>query len=158
MQLMGSSAASSVVKQLAACIHAPASLTKCPAAQQTERQRSMQALVRSSAAVAVSPFDPAWLLQGMFLEGAGWDRDNGCLCEPNPMELIVPMPIMLFKPVENKKKSQRNIYTCPLYIYPHRTGTRERPSFMINVDLKSGSADPDFWIMRGTALLLSLAQ
>ena len=74
------------------------------------------------------------------------------------MELIVPMPIMLFKPVENKKKSQRNIYTCPLYIYPHRTGTRERPSFMINVDLKSGSAEPDFWIMRGTALLLSLAQ
>lgn len=94
----------------------------------------------------------------MFLEGAGWDRDNGCLCEPNPMELIVPMPIMLFKPVENKKKSQRSIYTCPLYIYPHRTGTRERPSFMINVDLKSGSAEPDFWIMRGTALLLSLAQ
>jgi dynein heavy chain len=80
-----------------------------------------------------------------------------CLCEPQPMELIVPMPIILFKPMDNKKRAQKGVYSCPLYLYPIRTGTRERPSFMINVDLKSGSADPDHWIMRGTALLLSLA-
>lgn len=96
-------------------------------------------------------------LQGMFLEGAGWDSNQGCLCEPDPMELIVPMPIMLFKPVENKKKMAKGIYSCPLYIYPTRTGTRERPSFMINVDIKSGMHDPDHWIVRGTALLLSLS-
>lgn len=73
------------------------------------------------------------------------------------MELIVPMPILLFKPVENKKKAQKGVYSCPLYMYPLRTGTRERPSFMINVDLKSGQQEPDHWILRGTALLLSLA-
>ncbi|KAK9823872.1 hypothetical protein WJX72_006072 [[Myrmecia] bisecta] len=97
-------------------------------------------------------------IKGMYLEGGGWDAENGCLREPNPMELIVPMPIMLFKPVENKKKTQKGVYLCPLYIYPLRTGTRERPSFMLNVDLKSGAADPDHWVMRGTALLLSLNQ
>lgn len=96
-------------------------------------------------------------VKGMFLEGAGWDVENGCLCEPEPMELVVPMPIILFRPVENKKKSQKGIYSCPLYMYPVRTGTRERPSFMINVDLKPGIPDPDHWIMRGTALMLSLA-
>lgn len=80
-----------------------------------------------------------------------------CLCEPQPMELIVSMPVILFKPVENKKRGQRGIYSCPLYLYPIRTGTRERPSFMINVDLKAGGSDPDHWIMRGTALLLALA-
>lgn len=80
-----------------------------------------------------------------------------CLCEPQPMELIVSMPVILFKPVENKKRGQRGIYSCPLYLYPIRTGTRERPSFMINVDLKAGASDPDHWIMRGTALLLALA-
>ncbi|CAD7700814.1 unnamed protein product [Ostreobium quekettii] len=96
-------------------------------------------------------------VKGMFLEGAGWDAENGCLCEPQPMELVVPMPIVLFRPAENKKKSQKGVYVCPLYMYPIRTGSRERPSFMINVDLKSGLADPDHWIMRGTALLLSLA-
>ncbi len=61
------------------------------------------------------------------------------------------------RPVENKKKNQKGIYTCPLYLYPVRTGTRERPSFMTNVDLRSGASDPDHWIMRGTALLLALA-
>lgn len=73
------------------------------------------------------------------------------------MELIVPMPIIHFRPVENKKKSSRGVYSCPLYLYPVRTGTRERPSFMGTVDLKAGAAEPDHWIMRGTALLLSLA-
>ncbi|PNH00452.1 Dynein-1-beta heavy chain, flagellar inner arm I1 complex, partial [Tetrabaena socialis] len=90
-------------------------------------------------------------IKGLFLEGAGWDFENGCLCEPNPMELIVPMPILLFRPVENKKRTAKGVYVCPLYLYPVRTGTRERPSFMINVDLRSGTADPDHWIMRGTA-------
>lgn len=69
----------------------------------------------------------------------------------------MPMPIIHFRPVENKKKSSKGVYSCPLYLYPIRTGTRERPSFMVNVDLRSGAADPDHWIMRGTALLLSLA-
>ena len=96
-------------------------------------------------------------IKGMFLEGAGWDFENGCLTEPEPMELVVHMPIMLFKPVENKKRTQKGIYVSPLYMYPVRTGSRERPSFMINVDLKSGTADPDHWIKRGTALLLALA-
>jgi len=96
-------------------------------------------------------------VKGTFLEGAGWDFENNCLCEPDPMELIVSMPIIHFKPVENKKRSQKGIYSCPLYMYPVRTGTRERPSFMISVDLRAGAADPDHWIMRGTALLLALA-
>lgn len=96
-------------------------------------------------------------VRGMYLEGAGWDPEGGCLCEPNPMELIVPMPVMHFKPVENKKKLGKNIYQTPLFMYPIRTGSRERPSYMISVELKSGERDPDWWIKRGTALLLSLA-
>ena len=73
------------------------------------------------------------------------------------MELIVPMPIVHFKPVEGKKKSSRGVYNCPMYLYPVRTGTRERPSYMGSVDLRAGVADADAWIMRGTALLLSLS-
>jgi dynein heavy chain len=96
-------------------------------------------------------------VKGCFLEGAGWDFENSCLCEPEAMELIVPMPILHFKPVENKKRNAKGIYNCPMYMYPVRTGSRERPSFMISVDLRAGASDPDHWIMRGTALLLGLA-
>ncbi|CAG9464381.1 unnamed protein product [Pedinophyceae sp. YPF-701] len=95
-------------------------------------------------------------VRGIFLEGAGWDYEQGCLCEPEPMKLIVPMPIVLFKPVENKKKPGKSTYLSPLYLYPVRTGTRERPSFMINMELKT-QVEPDHWVKRGTATLLSLS-
>ena len=96
-------------------------------------------------------------VRGLYLEGARWDGENGCLVEPNPMELYCPMPIVHFKPAESKKKSGKGMYVCPLYMYPVRTGTRERPSYMIPVDLKAGAFSGDFWVKRGTALLLALA-
>ena len=105
----------------------------------------------------VSPVKEGVFVKGIYLEGGGWDFENGCLVEPEPMELIVPMPMIHFKPVENKKKTAKGVYLCPLYLYPIRTGTRERPSFVINVELKSGASDPGHWVKRGTALLLSLA-
>lgn len=93
---------------------------------------------------------------GMFLEGAKWDKKKGCLADANPMELHSPMPIIHFKPVENKKRP-KGTYTCPLYMYPIRTGTRERHPFVCAVDLKSGGVEPTFWIKRGTAMLLTLS-
>lgn len=72
------------------------------------------------------------------------------------MELITPLPSILFKPIEAKKKFNKSIYVCPIYYFPIRSGTRERPSFIIAIDLKSGGYEPDFWIKRGAAALTSL--
>lgn len=55
------------------------------------------------------------------------------------------------------KKYFLGLYSCPCYYYPIRTGTADRAAFVVAVDLKSGSENADFWIKRGTALLLSLA-
>lgn len=44
-------------------------------------------------------------VKGLFLEGAGWDKKNACLIEAEPMQLEVPMPTILFRPSENKKKT-----------------------------------------------------
>jgi len=96
-------------------------------------------------------------MRDIYLEGARWDFEASCLAEPRPMELVSPMPIVHFKPVDSKKKASKGFYTCPLYLYPIRTGTRERPSYMVSVEVKSGSVDTDFWTKRGTAMLLSLA-
>uniref|UniRef100_K3W7J7 Dynein heavy chain C-terminal domain-containing protein n=1 Tax=Globisporangium ultimum (strain ATCC 200006 / CBS 805.95 / DAOM BR144) TaxID=431595 RepID=K3W7J7_GLOUD len=112
---------------------------------------------QNEAALTQGPKDGAYI-KGLILEGARWDFDHDCLTEPHPMELNSGMPILHFKPVEPKKKSSKGLYSCPLYMYPLRTGTRERPSFMIAVDLKSGTGkSPDIWTRRGTALLLSLS-
>jgi len=87
-----------------------------------------------------------------------WDTDNACLGEPLPMELTSSMPIIHFKPSDNKKKSTKGVYLCPLYMYPVRTGTRERPSFVIAVELKSGKVSGEYWTKRGTAMLLATNQ
>lgn len=78
------------------------------------------------------------------------------------------MPIIQFKPVEKevkqKAKKGQNLYVCPTYMYPIRTGVREKPSYMFTVMLpikpgvnNTNSSDQDFWAKRGTALLMSLA-
>ncbi|GMH50243.1 hypothetical protein TrRE_jg3287 [Triparma retinervis] len=92
---------------------------------------------------------------GMFLEGARWDGGGACLSEPLPMELTSSMPVVHFKPSDGKKKSNKNSYNCPVYMYPVRTGSRERPSYVITVDLKCGTKTGEFWVKRGVALLLS---
>jgi dynein heavy chain len=92
---------------------------------------------------------------GLFLEGARWDLDNSCLTEPIPMELCCSMPVIHFKPVDNKKKSIKGIYSCPLYLYPLRTGSRERPSFVISCEVRCGAQGSEYWTCRGTAMLLS---
>jgi dynein heavy chain len=95
---------------------------------------------------------------GLYVEGASWHFMSGVLEEPRPMELVTPMPIIHFKPVEGKRKVVKGLYSCPLYMYPVRTGTRERPSYVVSCDIKVGRFTADFWTKRGVALLLATAQ
>jgi len=102
------------------------------------------------------PKDGAYI-KSMILEGARWDQNAGTLADAEPMQLYSPMPIVHFKPGTRKKVVTEGIYACPLYLYPVRTGSRERPSFMIWLELKAGQFTSDQWVKRGTALLLSMA-
>lgn len=99
-----------------------------------------------------NPSDGGVYIRGMYMEGAGWDVKKQCLKEPQPMELVCSMPVIHFKPVEQLKKKTKGVYQCPCYYYPVRAG-----SFVIAVDLKSGAENSDFWIKRGTAMMLSLS-
>ncbi|KAL6445588.1 hypothetical protein ACFW04_000847 [Cataglyphis niger] len=102
------------------------------------------------------PMDGVYI-RSIFLEGAGWDKENGFLIEPAPMQLICNMPIIHFRPVEQIKKKVKELYLCPCYYYPQRSGDQMRSAFVVAVDLKAGQQGPDFWVKRATALLLSLA-
>ncbi|CAH8499452.1 unnamed protein product [Schistosoma intercalatum] len=112
-------------------------------------------LATSDPNVLVTPKDGVYI-SNLYLQGAGWDRKNYCLIEAAPMELVCPMPGVHFKPVENKKKSSKNIYVAPCYYYPNRAGTTDRPSFMLGVELKTGEKPPEHWTKRSTALLMNL--
>jgi len=97
-------------------------------------------------------------VSGLYVEGACWNFASGFFEEPRPMELVSTMPIVHFKPVEGKRKSTKGFYSCPVYMYPIRTGSRERPSYVVSTDLRSGKNSPDFWTKRGVALLLSTGE
>jgi len=92
---------------------------------------------------------------GIYIEGANWNFPGGFIEESKPMELISHMPIMHFKPVEGKRKIAKGFYNCPMYMYPVRSGSRERPSYVAAVDLRGGKYSSDFWTKRGVALLLA---
>eukprot|EP01135_Chromosphaera_perkinsii_P005558 Nk52_evm107s352 gene=Nk52_evmTU107s352 len=96
-------------------------------------------------------------IHGLYLEGGGWNKQaGGCLCDPKPMELITPIPPIHFKPTEGKKKAQKGIYNCPCYYYTNRAGLMGQPSFVISIDIKSGTHNADHWVKRGTAFVLNL--
>eukprot|EP00792_Barthelona_sp_PAP020_P009037 TRINITY_DN3265_c0_g2_i1.p1 TRINITY_DN3265_c0_g2~~TRINITY_DN3265_c0_g2_i1.p1 ORF type:complete len:4670 (+),score=1289.10 TRINITY_DN3265_c0_g2_i1:29-14038(+) len=102
------------------------------------------------------PSDGAYI-KGLYLEGARWDVEKSRLAEPHPMVLVDEMPIIHFKPIETRKRPSNAIYQCPAYMYPVRTGTRERPSYVTTVELACEEDESNKWIKRGTALLLSLS-
>ena len=96
-------------------------------------------------------------ITGLFIEGGKWNYEKHQLMEPDVMELECVMPVIHFKPIQKRLKPPPNIYVCPCYYYPIRQGGVGRDSFMFNVDLKTGDQPPEFWVKRGTALLMSTA-
>jgi len=55
------------------------------------------------------------------------------------MQLVCPMPIIHFRPLpaDAKKKPQKSgphqLYQCPTYYYPTRTGERSEPIYVSSV-------------------------
>lgn len=110
-------------------------------------------LTIEDAAIGSKSVEGGELIEGLFLEGAGWNWKDMCLIDPLPMELICKMPVIHFRPVENLKRKSKGMYQCPSYYYPIRSG-----SFVIAIDLKSGGRESAFWTKRATATLLSLSE
>uniref|UniRef100_A0A3B4UMV2 Dynein axonemal heavy chain 5 n=1 Tax=Seriola dumerili TaxID=41447 RepID=A0A3B4UMV2_SERDU len=83
---------------------------------------------------------------GLYLEGAGWDRRNCKLIDSKPKVLFEMMPVIRMYAENNMKDSR--LYSCPIYKKPVRTDM----NYIAAVDLKT-SLPPEYWILRGVALL-----
>lgn len=46
-------------------------------------------------------------MRNLYLEGANWDFEKSCICEPVPLKFIARLPVIHFQPVitASKKKS-----------------------------------------------------
>ena len=105
--------------------------------------------------VSSSPPEGVYV-QGLFLDGAGWDRRNCRLTEPLPKVLFTALPVVHIFAVNSAsmvKDSKDNkdvlkFYECPVYKKPRRTDL----TYIFCLNLKT-SQHPDHWILRGVALL-----
>ncbi|KAJ3097005.1 Dynein heavy chain 5, axonemal [Phlyctochytrium planicorne] len=87
-------------------------------------------------------------IHGLFIEGAGWDRKNIRLTESQPKVIHQAMPVVHVSATNSTDDGDPRMYRCPVYRRPRRTDQ----NYIFDIDLKT-TANPDYWILRGIALL-----
>lgn len=97
-------------------------------------------------------------MHGIFIEAARWDSQKGGLCDAEHGELFSRLPVVRFIPCLSLTPGDR--YDAPLYKTQARSGvlstTGHSTNFILSILLESRSP-PDFWILRGTALISGVA-
>ena len=53
-------------------------------------------------------------VQGLFLEGASWDRKRKCLAPPIPKQLVQNLPVLRVIPIEAHKLKLQNTFRTPV--------------------------------------------
>lgn len=97
-------------------------------------------------------------VHGLYLDGAGWERKSTKLIQPPAKVLFTPLPVIhLFAVNISEYTKDHKLYLCPVYKKPRRTDL----TYITTVSLRTPSAptqlaNPDYWILRGVALLCDI--
>ena len=100
--------------------------------------------------------DDGVYIYGMFFDGADWDYDSMTLKDAKVGTSYAPCPVIHLLPCPSFVPSPED-YICPVYRTQIRAGilasTGLSTNFVVSVQLKS-KEDPQFWTLRGAAILL----
>jgi dynein heavy chain len=99
--------------------------------------------------IAAQPAEGVYI-HGLFIEGAAWDRKNIRLTESQPKVIFQSMPVIHVSAINSQEDGDPKLYRCPVYKRPRRTDQ----NYVFDVEMKT-QQNPDYWIMRGVALLCS---
>ena len=104
-------------------------------------------------------------MQGLWLEGARWDRRAKTLKNPVEDEMTAPMPLLHFLPAQTTAPSSSAgeeglswcQYECPLYQTSARQGvvgtTGQSNNYLLSVRLPAEGPSQHKWVLQGTCLL-----
>jgi len=94
-------------------------------------------------------------VNGLYLEGAGWDMEKGCLKRQDPKKLVAELPIMKIIPIESSKLKLQNTFRTPVYVTQNRRNAMS-VGLVFEADLRSFEHE-SHWTLQGTALVLNTA-
>ncbi|XP_075130611.1 dynein axonemal heavy chain 3-like [Leptodactylus fuscus] len=107
--------------------------------------------------IDASPPDGIYI-NGLYMEGARWDRDKHMIGESFPKVLYESMPIIWLIPKE-KVSQVASFYQCPVYKTSARRGelstTGHSTNYVLTINLATDKP-PNHWINRGVACLCQL--
>ena len=94
-----------------------------------------------------------YLIEGLYLEGAQWDRENHCLIDQSNKQLIQRMPLIKLIPIETYQLNLNKSLPTPVYVTSDRRNAMGIGFvFEANLSIKKHLSH---WILNGVCLLLN---
>ncbi|CAL8343019.1 unnamed protein product [Lota lota] len=92
-------------------------------------------------------------VSGLYLEGADWDVEEGCLVRSKAKVLVVQLPILKVIPIEDHRLSLRNTLRTPVYTTSMRRNAMG-VGLVFEADL-STTKHISHWVLQGVCLCLN---
>jgi dynein heavy chain len=97
--------------------------------------------------------DTGCYVRGLYLEGASWDLEKGCLAPQLPKQLVEELPILQVIPIEASRLKLQNTFRTPVYVTQSRRNAMG-VGLVFEADLFSYE-HASHWVLQGVALSLN---
>ncbi|XP_044296574.1 dynein axonemal heavy chain 10 isoform X1 [Varanus komodoensis] len=92
-------------------------------------------------------------VSGLYLEGADWDLESGCLIKSTPKVLVVDLPILKIIPIEAHRLKLQNTFRTPVYTTSMRRNAMG-VGLVFEADLFT-TKHISHWVLQGVCLTLN---
>lgn len=100
-----------------------------------------------------APLEEGCYVRGLYLEGAAWDVEGGCLRRQDPKVLVVDLPIMQIIPIEASRLKLHGTFRAPVYVTQARRNAMG-VGLVFEADLAT-TEHTSHWVLQGVALCLN---